>query len=105
MTGVAAAEGDSALGLFLFIWFGITVLLMFGAARSSVTLISLLFFLALTFLCLGLFYYTGNAKLETAGGALGIVTAIIAFWLAAGSFLTRYTSFFSLPLGDISVKD
>lgn len=105
MTGVAASEAEAALGLYLFIWFGITVVLLFGAARSSITLIALLFFLALTFLCLGLHYYTGSVKLERAGGGLGIVTALIAYWLAAGSFLSRHTSFFTLPLGDVSVKD
>ncbi|CAO1625546.1 unnamed protein product [Sympodiomycopsis kandeliae] len=104
-TGVAAMEGESALGLFLFIWGGITLVLLLGAARSSITLILLLFLLFITFMLLGAFYYTGNMKLEIAGGAFGIATALVAYWLAAGSFLTRQTSFFTLPLGDVSIKD
>lgn len=49
------------------VWFGITTIMLIGAARSSITLILLLFVLDLTFAMLGAFYYTGNAKFETAG--------------------------------------
>ncbi|CAO1634632.1 unnamed protein product [Parajaminaea phylloscopi] len=103
--GVAAAETDSAIGLFLWLWFGITTLLLIAAARSSVTLISLLFFLDLTFAMLAAFYYTGNAHFQTAGGALGILVGFNAYYLAAGSFLTSYTSYITLPLGSLAIKD
>lgn len=72
MTGSAAAEAESAIGLFLFVWLGITLIVTIGAARSSITLIVLLVLLDITFALLGSFYYTGNVKLETAGGAFGI---------------------------------
>ncbi|CAO1622542.1 unnamed protein product [Jaminaea pallidilutea] len=105
MTGVAASEAESAIGLYLWIWFGITTVLLFGSLRSSIALISLLFFLDLTFACLAAYYYTGNTALETAGGALGIITGFNAFYLGAGSFLTSYTSYVTLPLGSVAVKD
>lgn len=54
---------------------------------------------------LGAFYYTGNAHFQTAGGALGIITGFNAYYLAAGSFLTSYTSYITLPLGSLAIKD
>lgn len=65
-----------------------TASLQFAAARSSITLIVLLFVLALTFAMLGAFYYTGNKSFETAGGALGIITGLIAY-VSLGCFSSR----------------
>ncbi|UZJ55399.1 hypothetical protein CBS101457_004719 [Exobasidium rhododendri] len=56
----------------------------------------------LTFVLLGAFYYSGNTRLETAGGAMGVVTAFIAYYLAIGSLLTPSTSYFTLPLGSLA---
>lgn len=39
------------------------------------------------------------------GGAFGVVTAFVAYYLAVGSFLTPSTSYFSLPLGSLAVED
>ena len=47
----------------------------------------------------------GNAALQTAGGALGIITGFNAYYLAMGSFWSKHTSYFTVPLGDVSVKD
>jgi len=105
MAGANAAEAENAIGLFLFIWLGITLVVTVGAARSSITLISLLVCLDITFALLGAHSYTGNLKLQKAGGAMGIVTALIAYYLAMGSFFVASTSYFTLPLGSIAVKD
>lgn len=105
MNGQSPGEAESAIGLYLWIWMGITTLFLFGAARSSITLIVLLFLLDVTFVLLGAFYYTGNAKLETAGGAFGIATAFVAYYLGLGSFLSPDTSYFTVPLFSVAVKD
>jgi succinate-acetate transporter protein len=67
MGGAAAMEFENAVGLYLWIWFGITTIFLIGSIRSSIALAFLLFVLDLTFAMLGAFYYTGNAKFETAG--------------------------------------
>ena len=103
--GISASEATDAIGLYLWIWFGITTLFLFGAARSSITLIVLLFLLDVTFILLGAFYYSGNEKLQTAGGAFGIATAFVAYYLGLGSFLTPDTSYFTVPLFSVAVKD
>ena len=35
--------------------------------------------------------YTGNAAYEKAGGALGVITAFIAYYVGTASFLTKNT--------------
>jgi succinate-acetate transporter protein len=39
--GLFAAEFENAVGLYLWVWFGVTTVFLFAAARSSVTLIVL----------------------------------------------------------------
>lgn len=67
MGGIAATEFENAVGLYLWIWFGITTIFLIASIRSSIALAFLLFVLDMTFAMLGAFYYTGNAKFETAG--------------------------------------
>ena len=50
-------------------------------------------------------YFTGKSSVTTAGGALGIVTAAIAFYTGAAGLLSPDTSYFSLPVLDMSRKD
>lgn len=42
---------------------------------------------------------------QTAGGAFGLCTAFLAWYVAAANLLTPDTSFFVLPIGDVSKKD
>lgn len=53
---------------------------------------------------LGAAEYTGNEKFATAGGALGVVTAFLAYYLGSASLYTKNTSFFTLPIGSLAAK-
>lgn len=46
--------------------------------------------------------FTGKSSVHTAGGAFGIITAFIAFYIALAGLLTKDTSYFSLPVGELS---
>jgi succinate-acetate transporter protein len=46
-----------------------------------------------------------QANLAKAGGALGIVTAFIAYYCAVSELLVKEESFFTLPLGQIPKSD
>ena len=46
--------------------------------------------------------FSGKSSVHTAGGAFGIITAFIAFYIALAGLLTKDTSYFSLPVGDLS---
>ncbi|KWU41226.1 hypothetical protein RHOSPDRAFT_37255 [Rhodotorula sp. JG-1b] len=102
-------EGMFANGVafFLFGWFIFTFIMLLASLRSSIALSSVFFFLTITFLLLGIAELgVGNASaIHTAGGAFGLVTAAIAWYVAAANLLTPDTSYFVLPIGDMSKKD
>ena len=91
--------GTSASG-FMF-----TFMLMLGALRRNLTFVLLLAFLSLTFLILAVAQWTGNVSIVKAGGALGIVTAFIAYYAAVSELLVKDESLFTLPLGDLSKRN
>jgi len=49
--------------------------------------------------------FTGTASINKAGGALGIVTAAIAYYCGTAQLLTPENSLFTLPLGPIKKND
>ncbi|KAJ9106142.1 hypothetical protein QFC21_001284 [Naganishia friedmannii] len=106
--GIVTAYGDrkaelaSALGIYLASWFIVTFIFFVATWKASIALSALFFFLDITFLLLMVGELTGKAGIHTAGGALGIVTAFIAFYIALAGLLTKDTSYFSLPVGDLS---
>jgi len=100
--GTNVDELESALGIYLITWFMFTFLMFLGSLKKNICFIALFFFLWLTFLVLALSKFTGKESLNTAGGALGIVTAMIAYYGALSELLGKDESLFSLPLGGIS---
>lgn len=107
-TDVAASyKGDSALmgksvGYFLLGWTIFTGIMLIASHRSNVGLISLFFFLFITFILLTAGKLQGSITLNIAGGAMGIVTAFIAWYNALAGLLTKESSYFTLPLGRIN---
>lgn len=109
---VTGLELDSALSIYLAAWFIFTFIMLAASFRSSVGLVALFFFLDITFLLLFVHYIcaanglsTASAALQKAGGAFGILTAAIAWYVGAAGLLTPDASYFSLPVGDLSRKD
>jgi succinate-acetate transporter protein len=69
--------------------------------RVNVALVSLFFFLDLTFLLLMVGEFTENVTIAKTGGGFGILTAAIAFYAGAAQLLTEDNSLFTLPLGNL----
>ncbi|KAJ7143830.1 FUN34 transmembrane protein [Mycena epipterygia] len=101
VTGVLnAAEFSSALGIFLFSWFIVTVLLLIASLRKSIAFIALFGFLAITFALLGAGEFTGKEHVTTAGGAMGIITAFIAYYIGLSDLLAaERAAVVGLPTG------
>jgi len=91
----------SALGIYLITWMIITFLLFLGTFRSSVALSGVFFFLVLTFMMLAVGEFTENANAHKAGGILGCITAMIAFYTGAAGLYSPDASYFVLPVGDL----
>ncbi|GMK59346.1 hypothetical protein CspeluHIS016_0703610 [Cutaneotrichosporon spelunceum] len=97
-----AAERDAALGIYLTMWGIITFLFLLGTLRSSVALFLVFFTLVITFFLLAAGHYTQRIVLTKAGGGLGVVCAVTAFYTGLAGILTKDTSYFILPVGDLS---
>jgi len=99
-SGIGAAYADeaefaSAIGIYLMTWFVVTFLFFIVALRKSFAFIALFGFLWMTFLLLGVAEFVGSngnatmsGNIAKAGGALGIVTALVAYYIALSELLT-----------------
>ncbi|TFK65958.1 hypothetical protein BDN72DRAFT_173357 [Pluteus cervinus] len=68
--------------------------------RKSVAFIALFGFLTITFLLLAAAELSGTAVLTKAGGGVGVVTAIVAYYIGISELLSAEASpVFTLPLG------
>jgi len=97
----APGELDNALGIYLITWFMFTFLMLIGALRKNISFIALFAFLAATFALLAAAKFRSSENLGKAGGALGVVTALIAYYCALSELLVKEESLFTLPLGQI----
>ncbi|KAG0001146.1 hypothetical protein BGZ80_003575 [Entomortierella chlamydospora] len=96
---------DNALGIYLIGWAIFTFILWVATLRSTVTLCSMFFTLTLTFIFLAAGHLAhmaaGNVPTKI-GGALGVITAFLAWYNAAsGLFIPKHT-FVRLPVGPLS---
>ncbi|RSH82504.1 uncharacterized protein EHS24_007484 [Apiotrichum porosum] len=102
-SGILAAYEDdahalnSALGLYMMVWFIFTFILIIPSARHTAGLLSVISVLAVTFLVLGIGHLTQTTGIIKVGGYLGCITAFLAYYTGAqGLFATEGVPF-SLP--------
>ncbi|MBW0478805.1 hypothetical protein O181_018520 [Austropuccinia psidii MF-1] len=89
---------ENALALYLFTWFLFTFIMFLATLRSSLGLMVLFFFLDVTFLLLAIGSLMPHASSITkAGGIFGLITAMIAWYLAACGLLKAENSKIRLP--------
>jgi len=93
-------ELSNALGIYLITWGMFTFLMMIAALRKNAAFILLFACLAATFVVLAVGQFTLKASISKAGGALGIITAFVAYYCALSELLGQ-GGIFSLPLGNI----
>ncbi|KAI8374125.1 GPR1/FUN34/yaaH family-domain-containing protein [Radiomyces spectabilis] len=93
---------ERSLGIYLISWAIFTALLLIASHRSSVGLVSLFFCLFITFVLLAAAKFNNSVTTQVAGGAFGVITAIIAWYNALSGLLTKDSSYFLLPVGRLS---
>jgi len=101
-SGVLSAYTDpaqltSALGIYLIAWFIVTFLFLIASLRKSVGLVVLFAFLTTTFLLLAVGTFTGIASVGKSGGAVGILTAFVAYYVGLADLLAADNV--NLPVG------
>ncbi|GJN87696.1 hypothetical protein Rhopal_000651-T1 [Rhodotorula paludigena] len=112
-SGISAAYSSdpqmltTGVSFFLWGWFIFTFMMFIASLRSSVALCSVFFFLTITFLLLAIadLHVGAWETIRTAGGAFGIITAFLAWYVAAANLITPDTSYASLPVGSLARKD
>jgi len=82
MKEVPAAQAGHALGLFLYAFIPMVLVLWLASFRTSVTVVVALGDVLATFVLLAVGNYGGHANLIKIGGITGIVAAALAFYLA-----------------------
>jgi uncharacterized protein len=106
LDGYATAEVtvlDQSLGIYLLGWTLFTLIMLIASHRSNMGLVSLFFFLFITFVLLtagkfaGAHSHSNALTITKAGGAFGVITALIAWYNALCGLLTRDSSYFVLP--------
>ncbi|KAK1922478.1 GPR1/FUN34/yaaH family-domain-containing protein [Papiliotrema laurentii] len=95
-------EFANAVGIYLISWALITLIFLIASLRSSVALVSLFFMLHLTFWLLAAGELAPSPNCGKAGGITGVITAFIAMYTALAGMLTKDTSHFIVPVGDLS---
>ncbi|GAB5590579.1 hypothetical protein Unana1_05479 [Umbelopsis nana] len=86
-----------SLGFYLLGWTLFTGILLIASHRSNVGLVSLFFFLFVTFVLLTAGKFNNSLGATRAGGAFGVITAFIAWYNALSGLLTHESSYFVLP--------
>jgi succinate-acetate transporter protein len=98
--GTNVDELTSALGIFLTAWTLVTFFLLIAALRKNIGLIALFGMLTLTFALLAASNFTGHVSLSKAGGATGVITAFIAYYVGLSELLAAEDmAVVKLPLG------
>ncbi|KAJ3877336.1 Gpr1 family protein [Lentinula edodes] len=100
------SQEPNAIGIFLMTWMTVTFLLFIASLRKNIGFIALFFFLTFTFMCLGAGNFVvasapnASAGLIKAGGALGIITALIAYYVGLSELLaSERAAVGRLPIG------
>jgi len=92
-----------AIAIYLVCWGGVTFLFFLATLRKSVGLSVLFFCLMMTFFVLAIADFTANDSIGKAGGAVGIITALVAYYCGLAELLTE-DDLFTLPMGKHGAK-
>ncbi|PPQ84335.1 hypothetical protein CVT26_011358 [Gymnopilus dilepis] len=106
-SGIIAAYTDpqelnNALGLYLIVWMMITIIFLVVSLTKSISFILLFTVLSLALGLLAGGSFTGAAALTKGGGIVGIITAVVAYYIGASNLLeAEVRPVMKLPLGNL----
>ncbi|CAO3650032.1 unnamed protein product [Cunninghamella echinulata] len=100
--GTDKATLEKSIGYYLLGWTIFTGIMLIACHRSNVGIVTLFFFLFVTFVLLTAAKFNGSIVTQQAGGALGVITAFIAWYNALAGLLTKESSYFQLPIGPLN---
>ncbi|PPQ92759.1 hypothetical protein CVT25_003868 [Psilocybe cyanescens] len=84
-------ELGNAIGIYLITWMMVTLLFIIPVVRRNVSFVVLLSILALAFALLAAGSFTGMANITKAGGIVGIIVALVAYYIGVSEMLEAET--------------
>ncbi|QRV75638.1 glyoxylate pathway regulator [Ceratobasidium sp. AG-Ba] len=96
-----ADQLSSALGIYMTAWTIVTFLFFLATFRSSMALVAVFSVLLLALIALSIAQFTQSLAAQKAGGVLGVITAILAFYTGSAGLFTPDSTYFVLPVGDL----
>ncbi|CAE6480646.1 unnamed protein product [Rhizoctonia solani] len=100
-TGDRADELSDALGIFLMVWFIVSVIFFFGTFKASVIMSTLLFFVCMGFLLLMIGQFRDQLSVLKAGGVFCCLAAFTAFYIGAAELHASVGAYCLLPVGNL----
>jgi len=97
LSAYTESDRGSALGIYFMVWMIVALMLLIGTFRSSVPLAGTFFFLFLMYLLIGVAHFTGRVSVLRAGGIIGCIASMLAFYTGAVGLHNRDTSYYNLP--------
>ena len=95
----AAGVPAGTVAWYLFMWGVFTTYMFIGTLALNRVLQSIFLALLVTFFVLAAGDFTGNPMLRQAGGYLGLLTAVLAFYLSAAEVINETHGRTVLPIG------
>jgi succinate-acetate transporter protein len=100
-----AEQLSAALGIFLITWMIVTFFFFIASLRKAICFIALFGFLTVTFAVLAAGEWTHSVPTTKAGGVLGCITALIAYYIGLAEMLNAEDqAIMTLPLGVFAKK-
>jgi len=103
--GTTDGSIGAALGIYLMAWAFFTFILFLASLRLNGATVLLFFLLTVTFFILALGNFLGSAAATRAGGGFGLVTAAVAWYIAAAGLFEDADTYFRLPTVDLKKKN
>lgn len=95
-------ELASALGIYLIAWMMLTLFFTMAVVLRSIAYTALLSSLTIAFACLAGAQFSGSLMVNKAGGAFGLITAFIAYYIGVSEMLAaERRAIIALPLGTL----
>jgi len=95
---------SSALGIYLLAWGIFTFILFLASFRLNGATVLLFFLLTVTFVILAIANFLTSPGATKAGGVFGILTALVAWYIAAAGLFSDADAYFRLPNVDLKRK-
>jgi uncharacterized protein len=82
------AAGSAGVGYFLLAWGIFTLYMTIAAIKTNLGILAVFVFLTLTFFALAINAFSGNVGIGHVGGVLGLITAVLAWYVSFADVLS-----------------